>query len=72
MKKTIDIEGMTCGHCVMHVTKALEGLDGVSGVKVDLEGKKASVTVNPQITDAVLQQAVSDAGYTATNISDGE
>jgi len=72
MKKTISIEGMTCHNCVRHVTEALTELDGVSDVKVDLEGKKANVVVNPQVTDIVLKEAVTEAGYTPTAVTSAE
>ena len=41
MKKKILIEGMSCEHCVAHVKDALEGIDGVASVLVNLEGKYA-------------------------------
>ena len=72
MKKTISIEGMTCHNCVRHVTEALTELDGVSDVKVDLEGKKANVVVNPQVTDIALKEAVTEAGYTPTAVTSAE
>ena len=34
---TVKIKGMTCNHCVMAVTKALNEIDGIKDVKVDLE-----------------------------------
>ena len=40
--KTIKIKGMTCNHCVMAVTKALEKIDGVKNVKVDLAKAEAT------------------------------
>ena len=43
MKKTISIEGMSCNHCVAHVKEALEGLEGVTSVKVNLDKKCASI-----------------------------
>ena len=51
MKKTLGIEGMTCGNCVRHVTRALEGLPGASDVSVSLEDKSAQVTVPEDMTD---------------------
>jgi len=72
MKKTISIEGMTCHNCVRHVTEALTELDGVSDVKVDLEGKKANVVVNPQVTDIALKEVVTEAGYTPTAVTSAE
>lgn len=39
MKKTIYVEGMSCGHCVKRVENALKSIDGVVSVEVSLEGK---------------------------------
>ena len=42
-QETIRVEGMSCGHCVMAVKKAIESLEGVREADVSLEGKKAVV-----------------------------
>jgi Cu2+-exporting ATPase len=65
MEKTIDVTGMMCQNCVRHVTKALEGLQGVSNVRVSLEGNTATVDVAPGVTDEALVAAIVDAGYEA-------
>ena len=66
----LKIDGMMCGHCVMHVEKALKGVEGVSDVTVSLEDKQAKVTATgdkkPQ-----LVKAVEDAGYTVSEIVEG-
>lgn len=69
MKKTLGIEGMTCGNCVRHVTRALEGLPGVSDVSVSLEDKSAQVTVPEDMTDDQITAAVADAGYEVVSIA---
>ena len=66
MKKTLTIEGMMCAHCVAHVEKALNALDGVDSVTVDLAGKTAVVTGD--VSDEALKKAVADAGYQVTDI----
>ena len=43
MKETLKIDGMTCDHCVMHVTNALESVEGVEKAKVSLKKKEALV-----------------------------
>lgn len=68
MKKTISIEGMVCGNCVKHVEEALHELSGVSGVDVSLENKNATVTVSEGVDNAVLEQAIVDAGYEVKGI----
>jgi copper chaperone len=62
MTKTLDVEGMTCNHCVMHVTNALKGLAGVSKVQVDLATKKA-VVEGTNLDDGAMKDAVADVGY---------
>ena len=66
MKKTLTIEGMMCAHCAAHVEKALNALDGVDSVTVDLAGKTAVVTGD--VSDEALKKAVADAGYQVTDI----
>lgn len=63
MKKVLDIEGMMCQHCVAHVNKALNGVEGVEAVEVSLENKNAAVTLAADVSDEVLVKAVVDAGY---------
>lgn len=63
MKKTLMVEGMMCQHCVKHVNDALAKVEGVSEVAVDLEGKKAEVTLSADVSDDVLAKAVTDEGY---------
>ena len=61
MATELKIEGMMCGHCKAAVEKALSGVPGVTGVTVDLEGKKAAVEGTAE--RAALEKAVTDAGY---------
>ena len=68
MKKLLTIEGMSCGHCVMHVRSALEDVGGVKSVEVDLL-KKSAMVEGDALTDAALSAAVADAGYRVTAIS---
>jgi copper ion binding protein len=67
MTKTLDVEGMTCNHCVMHVTNALKEVAGVSNVKVDLASKKA-VVEGTNLDDNAMKAAVADAGYEVVGI----
>lgn len=63
---TLAIAGMSCGACVRHVTKALDGMSGVVHVDVDLRTNQASVEHLPSFVDrASLIAAVRDAGYAA-------
>lgn len=63
MTKTMIIDGMMCQNCVKHVTKALQGVEGVSSVQVDLDSKSATIELNENIEDAVLMAAVEEEGY---------
>ena len=65
MAKKLQVTGMMCQNCVKHVTKALEGIEGVSDVKVDLESGTATCEVADGVSDDALVAAVVDAGYEA-------
>ncbi len=67
MHKIIKIEGMSCAHCKAHVEKALNSLEGVSAT-VDLANQQADVTAETPVDDAILKQAVVDAGYQVKEI----
>lgn len=64
MEKTIGVEGMMCGHCVAHVTKALEAVEGVSNVKVDLDSASATFDATESVSDETIKAAIEEAGYT--------
>ena len=63
MVKVLDVEGMMCGKCQAHVQKALENIAGVTGVEVSLENKQATVTLEGEVADETLSEAVTEAGY---------
>ncbi len=63
MNKILHVEGMSCGHCKAAVEKVLKAVDGVENAVVDLEKKSVSVTLNKEVSDDVLKEAVIDAGY---------
>ena len=63
MVKVLDVEGMMCAHCQAHVKEALEGVAGVTKADVSLEEKQASVTMADEVSDEVLTEAVTKAGY---------
>ena len=68
MEKTLKIEGMMCGHCEMHVKKALLALDGVKQAEVNCTTGTVVVTLEKEIADDTLKQAVADEGYRVTDI----
>jgi len=65
MEKIINVEGMMCMKCVAHVEKALKSIDGVADAKADLDAKKATVTLNADVADDVLVNAVNEEGFEA-------
>ena len=67
---TLNIDGMMCAHCVAHVTKALEGIEGVKAT-VSLENKNAVCEVPEAVTADALSAAVTEAGYTVTGVTEG-
>lgn len=67
MKKTMKIEGMMCPHCVARVTDVLNKIEGVTA-EVNLDDKAAYVSIEEGVTDEILTNAVTDAGYTVISI----
>ena len=68
MTKTMNIEGMMCGHCEASVKKALEALDGVSSADVSHKENRAVVTLSKEVSDEILKKAVEDKDYKVTGI----
>ena len=54
---------MMCQHCVMHVKKALEAVDGVQSVEVSLEKNEAKVSLTKEVSRDDFKQVIEDAGY---------
>lgn len=69
MQKVLKIEGMMCNHCVAHVTKALQAIEGVSEVSVDLKKKTAVVQTTVELADETFVAAITEAGYEVKKIS---
>ena len=65
MEKKLSVEGMMCQHCVAHVKKALEGVEGVEEAVVDLDSNSATAKLSADVTDQVLVDAIVGAGYEA-------
>ena len=58
---TVKINGMSCQHCVASVTKAIEGVSGVSHVSVDLE--KGEATYDGNANKQELRDAITRIGF---------
>jgi copper chaperone len=64
---TINVDGMTCSHCVNAVTEELSKINGVTSVNIDLHEGEVSpvhITSDNKISDAEITPAVEEAGYT--------
>lgn len=59
---TLNIDGMSCQHCVMRVKKAVDGLEGVSESSVDV-GSARIVFDDSRIQQADIESAILKAGY---------
>jgi copper ion binding protein len=66
MKKTLEVRGMTCKHCVKKVHKLVSRFEGVSDVSANLQRMEASFECDPQRTDvARIVNTINEFGYTA-------
>lgn len=63
MEKVLKIEGMMCGHCEMHVKKALEAIEGVVEATADHKAGTATLTLSSDVSDDILKNAVEAEGY---------
>jgi len=61
--KKIKIQGMSCNHCVMAVTKALQGIEGIRDVSVDLEAGEAMFEETTPVDPEVIKKKISAAGF---------
>ena len=68
MEKTMNIEGMMCGHCEARVKKTLEAIPGVEAAEVSHEKGTAVVKMASEVADEVLKKAVEDQDYQVTGI----
>jgi copper chaperone CopZ len=69
MQTTFSVDGMTCDHCVQHVTTELKALPGVTDVQVELRTGGSSpvvVTSDGPLADEAVAAAVDEAGYSLT------
>ena len=64
-KVTLKVEGMTCGHCVGRVQKALDAALGVIEAKVDLDSGTAEISYGAETDIAKLAEIVTESGYPA-------
>jgi len=60
---TVKIKGMSCQHCVMAVKKALNGIDGIQNVAVDLESGQATFDTAQPVAMEVVKERIKKAGF---------
>ena len=63
MASVLKVKGMSCNHCVMTVTKALNKLDGIQNVKVDLPNGEVSFDNTKALALDKVEKVITDAGY---------
>lgn len=60
---TVKISGMRCGHCVGAVTKALDDIDGISNVVVDLDKGEANYDEAATVSPEKIKEVISAIGF---------
>lgn len=60
---TIKINGMSCNHCAMTVTKVLGGIEGIENVRVDLEKGEATFDAAESVDMSIVREKIRNAGY---------
>ena len=63
---TVNVSGMTCGHCVSSVSEELEALSGVEKIDVDLNAggiSTVTITSSEALSSSEIGEAIAEAGY---------
>ena len=60
--KTVEVQGMNCGHCVKKITQAINRLDPQAVVKVDLSNRQVNID-HCHLPDEKIENAINEAGY---------
>ena len=64
MEQTLNVHGMTCGHCKMSVENALNNLEGVQTAEVNLDAGNVAVTYDEaKVNQEAMKEAIEDQGY---------
>lgn len=61
--KTLKIKGMACQHCVKSVKKALEEIEGISNVAIDLQTGEATFEETRPVDGGIIREKIQKAGY---------
>lgn len=59
----ISVKGMMCGHCEMHVKKALEAIDGVTSANASHESGTVTIETSKEVSEEAIKATVTEAGY---------
>ncbi len=59
----ISVKGMMCGHCEMHVKKALEAVDGITSATASHEKSEVAIETSKPVDESLIKAAVEEAGY---------
>ena len=61
---TLNVQGMSCGHCVKAVESSVNELNGIESVNVNLEDAKVTIAFdNAQVSVAQIKETIEDQGY---------
>ena len=63
MDSVLKVKGMSCQHCVMSVTKALNQLDGIKNIQIDLAKGEVRFDNTKSVASDRIRNAITDAGY---------
>ena len=63
MASILKVKGMSCQHCMMSVTKALNRLEGIKNVQVDLVKGEVQFDNTKELAPNRIEKAIQDAGY---------
>jgi copper chaperone len=63
MVSILKVKGMSCQHCVMSVTKALNQLEGIQNIQVDLQKGEVRFDNTKALVSNLIEKAIEEAGY---------
>jgi copper chaperone CopZ len=66
----IYIGGMMCSHCVRRITMALESVESLKNVKVDLDTSSATFDTDKDIDKQIIKKALEEEGYSLKKVAD--
>ncbi|MBQ5933782.1 MAG: metal-transporting ATPase, partial [Lachnospiraceae bacterium] len=69
-KMQIKVKGMMCSHCEAHVKKALEAIDGIDSAVASHEKNLVTITNSKAVDEALIRDAITDAGYEYEGIAE--